>query len=260
MQQSQSIAINTSPLKIKDILPKQTNEQTEQTNEQTNEQTEQIEDAKETRELIIKDVPKSVLENIENTEEKRRMINLIQKYQDSSRFGKIVKYELGFKQNFIELSEKSETELDNILQRIRIHLDNKNLDKFYENMATTVAITYEQVLSPFYPIDGFSDLLLDNDDFWNSYERFRIESEFPSVNPTTQMLFMIAQLTVIAHHTRGSYEESEPYEMQPPKQSLETIIEEIENPQTLETKTNETKPNEIEINKPPEPLLLGQKL
>ena len=231
MPQSTDIQINTSPLKLKDIMSPTATE-TEQQNEEIEQQNEEIaqEDAQQT-EKLLNNMPTSALQNIENTEEKQKLINTIQKYQDSSRFGKAVKFELGFKQNFVELSEKSENELDNILYRIRRHLDNRNLDKFYENMATTLAVTYEQVLSPFYPIDGFSDMLLDNEDFWNSYERFRIESEFPSVNPTTQMLFMIAQMTVIAHHTAPQYTQDEPYVMEPPR-SLETIIEEIEQPQT----------------------------
>ena len=227
--------------------------QTEPTNEPTNEPT--IEESEPP--INIKDIPKNILENVENTETKQKLIFTIQKYQDSSRFGKIVKYELGFKDTFTELSEKPENELENMLHRIRTHLDNKNLDKFYENMATTAAITYEQAMSLVYPIDGFSDLLLDNEDFWNSFERFRIESELPYVNHTTQMLFMIAQFTIIAHHTRNS-EPTEPYEMKGPE-SLETIMEEIEQPtnELVITDTDTTKQNtenEIEI---PKPINLG---
>ena len=193
----------------------ETNESIQETNEPT---------------ITAQDIPNNILDKIDNTENKKKLIFLIQKYQDSMRFGKMVKYELGFKETFAELSEKSELDLENMVHRIRTHLDNKHLDKFYENMATTVAITYEQALSYMYPIPNFSDMLLENDDFWNCYERFRIESEFPSVNPLTQMAFMIAQTTIIAHHTgqiEPSDEESINMENPPP---LETIIEEIETP------------------------------
>ena len=186
--------------------------------------------------LDIKHIPTSELENIENSESKQKLIFTIQKYQDSSRFGKIVKYELGFKQSFVELSEKTESELENILNRIRSHLDNKNIDKFYENMATSVAITYEQVLSPMYNIDGFTDLLLDNEEFWTCWERYRIESEFPAVNATTQMMFMVGQMTIMAHHLALNPEEHD--EMIPPP-PLETILEGIENPSNATPPPNE---------------------
>ena len=254
MPDSASISINTSPLKLKDIMNPQT-EQKPVENEVTEQKTEQVAQENVETEQMLKNVPTQALEQIENTEAKQKLIHTIQKYQDSSRFGKIVKYELGFKQNFVELSEKTESELENILHRIRSHLDNKNLDKFYENMATTLAISYEQILSPFYPIDGFSDMLLENEDFWNSYERFRIESEFPSVNPTTQMLFMIAQLTIIAHHTQPQDTDGE-YEMQGPDKSLETIIEEIEPPTELKPPENDKVITDVE--KPT--FSLGQKL
>ena len=218
--------------------------------------------------LDLKHIPSSELEHIENSESKQKLIFTIQKYQDSSRFGKLVKYELGFKQTFVELSEKSESELENILERIRTHLDNKNLDKFYENMATSIAITYEQALSPIYNVDGFSDMLLDNDDFWNCYERYRIESNFPSVNPTTQMLFMIAQTTIMAHHLALNPDEHDRMEEPPP---LETILEGIEPEATptptqtpvidiidndKKTDTSETEQKELDV----EPVTLGQRL
>ena len=210
-------------------------------------------------EIDVKDIPDNILQTVENTESKRNLIFKIQKYQDSSRFGKIVKYELGFKETFVELSDKSENDLENMLHRIRTHLDNKNLDKFYENMATTLAITYETTLSPFYNIDGFSDMLLENEDFWNSYERLRIETEFPSINPTTQMLFMIAQLTIIAHHTRDiEYEDDKPHIMEAPPE-LETIIEGIEEgSDVVITDPDDNSSNNV--TEAPPPISLGQTL
>ena len=216
MQQSNSININSSKLKLDKIFKPES---------QDNETDAKTESETDTPTIDIKHISPSELEHIENSESKQRLIFTIQKYQDSSRFGKIVKYELGFKQNFVELSQKSESELENVLERIRSHLDNKNLDKFYENMATSIAITYEQAMAPIYNIDGFSDILLDNEDFWNCYERYRIESNFPSVNPTTQMMFMIAQTTVMAHHYAMNPEEHDTMEPPPP---LETILEGIE--------------------------------
>ena len=240
-------------------------QQEEKTNE-TQEQPSETQEEPDLKPSDIRDIPTNVLETIENTETKKKLIFTIQKYQDSGRFGKIVKYELGFKDSFSELSERSEMDLENILHRIRTHLDNKNLDKFYENMATTLSITYEQAMSLVYPIDGFSDMLLDSEDFWTTYERLRIESEFPSVNPITQMLFMIGQLTIIAHHTRTEYESSdEQYKMEEPH-SLDTILEGIEEKPILsedyvivDKDTVETS-SSSEPKEPPKPVSLGQTL
>lgn len=223
---------------MKDILKPPTTESEEQPSEEQPSQEPVVEEPT----ITVKDIPDNILDKIDNTENKKKLIFLIQKYQDSVRFGKMVKYELGFKDTFPELSEKSEMDLENMVHRIRSHLDNKHLDKFYENMATTVAITYEQAMSLVYPIPDFSDLLLDNENFWNCYERYRIESEFPSINPLTQMAFMIAQTTILAHHTGHTQDmiEEDEYVMQEP-QPLETILEGIEPPQeaTEETKKNE---------------------
>ena len=236
----------------------QNDEETVTQTEQTESKTEQ--EVEEPPAININDIPVSTLNEIENTEEKKKLIFTIQKYQDSLRFGKTVKFELGFKKSFTELSEMSEVDLENMLYRIRRHLDNKNLDKFYENMASTIAITYEQSLSMIYPIHGFSDMLLESEDFWNCYERYRIESEFPSVNPLTQMCFMIAQYTLIAHHTPSSDDE---YVMEDPLpvQQILASIEEEPTKQTKQTEPVEIKPTEKTKQTEPveiKPVSLGQ--
>ena len=137
----------------------------------------------------------------EDIDKKQQLIFKIQKYQDSARFGNIVKNQLKFNQTYDELTDMPIENLDNMLARIRIHLDNKNLDKFYDSMLTSMCLTYEQLVSLVYDIDGFTDILLDdNETFMNCWERFKIENNFPAVNPTTQMLFMIGQATIMAHH------------------------------------------------------------
>ena len=258
MQQSKNININSSPLKLDKIMKAPSPQANENETKETD---------NEPLKVDLKNIPAHELESIENSEAKQKLIFTIQKYQDSNRFGKIVKYELGFKESFVELSQKSESELENILHRIRSHLDNKNLDKFYENMATSLAITYEQAMSTIYPIDGFSDMLLDNEDFWNSYERYRIESNFPSVDSTTQMMFMIVQTTVMAHHFAMNPEEHDAMEAPPP---LETILEGIE-PQPTPPRTEiiitddddtDTKTNvsETQTEQHIPPVSLGQRL
>ena len=175
---------------------------------------------------LAQEAPKDILKRIdEKPEVKQNLIFKIQKYQDSRLFGEIVKVQLGFKQSFDQLNEKSSEELENMLSRIRIHLDNRNLDAFYERAAESAAYLYEGAVSTVYDIDGFADLLLDSDDFWSIYERFKIENNFPIVNPTVQLAFMIAQSTIMAHNLAVNQETKDRMSPPPP---LETILEGIE--------------------------------
>ena len=161
----------------------------------------------------------------ENIDHKQQIIFKIQKYQDSRRFGHIVREQLKFNQPYDELDKMPIENLENMLSRIRIHLDNKNLDRFYDSIVKSGAVAYEQIVSPFYDIEGFADILTENEEFWWTWERFKIENNFPAVNSTSQMLFMIAQATLMAHHMPREYE---PTEMQPPP-PVDTIIANIEN-------------------------------
>ena len=146
---------------------------------------------------MVKNPPLSQFE----IDEKQEIIFKIQKYQDSARFGNIVRNQLKFNQSYNELEAMSTEQLQNMLSRIRIHLDNKNLDGFYDGLVKSAAVAYEEVVSRFYDIYGFSDLLLeDNEPFWNSFERFKIENNLPAVNHNVQLLFMIGQATIMAHH------------------------------------------------------------
>ena len=181
---------------------------------------------------------KEIIQRVENPpptrediDTKQQIIFKIQKYQDSRRFGHIVREQLKFNQPFDVLNEMPIENLENMLSRIRIHLDNKNLDRFYDSVVKSGAVAYEQIVSPFYDIEGFADILTENEEFWWVWERFKIENNFPAVNPTSQMLFMIVQATLMAHHMPR---EEEHTEMKPPP-PIETIIANIENdtPTTL---------------------------
>ena len=209
---------------------------------------------KEVMDAIDKDIvdPKKV-------EDKQRIIFTIQKYQDSKLFGDIVKNELGFKQSFSELNDTTMEDLHNILSRIRIHLDNKNIAKFYDSIATSLAITYESVVSPFYNVEGFSDMLLDNEEFWTIFERFKCDNELPSINPSAQLLFIIAQTSLMAHHLPPPDDD---YEMQAPP-DVDTIIKDLdimpsihEENEIVEVKKQEVKEPKKEI----KPLKIGSLL
>ena len=123
----------------------------------------------------------------------------ILKYQSSKRFGPTLKKD--FKINYTRetLVRKSPDQLELILHRIRNFLNSRNLDAVFQHMATTCAIGYEKTVTPFYNIDGFSSILLQNPDFWDCLERWKIERELPNIPPHLQMLYIVASTTITAH-------------------------------------------------------------
>lgn len=131
--------------------------------------------------------------------DKESLIMKIQKYQSSRRFGQIITKELKISQSREQLIKLSIDRLENILHRIRLHLNNRNLDSIFENMAVTCAKGYEASITPFYNIEGFSELLLNNPGFWDAFERWKIEREMPNIPPGIQLAYIIASTTITAH-------------------------------------------------------------
>ena len=123
----------------------------------------------------------------------------VQKYQASKRFGETLKKDLKISYSRDQLSRMSCDKIEGILHRIRTFLNSRNLDAVFSHMASTCAVGYERTLSPFYNIDGFSDILLSNPDFWDTLERYKIEKELPNIPPHIQMLYIIFSTTITAH-------------------------------------------------------------
>ena len=124
---------------------------------------------------------------------------IILKYQQSKRFGPILKKDLKLNYTRDTLSRKKINQIEVILHRIRSFLNSRNLDAVFEHMASTCAIGYEKTVTPFYNIDGFSQILLQNPDFWDCLERWKIERELPNIPPHLQMLYIVASTTITAH-------------------------------------------------------------
>lgn len=131
--------------------------------------------------------------------EKEKMISKILKYQDSKRFGDRIKKGLGIKYTRTQLLKCSNDNLDSILYRIRIFLNNSNLDAVFDHMVRYTAKGYEDFVSNFYDIEGFSDILLSNPAWWDLVEKYKIEQEMPDIPPSLQMVYIIASTTYIAH-------------------------------------------------------------
>ena len=131
--------------------------------------------------------------------EKEKMILKILKYQESKRFGERIKKGLGIKYTRTQLLKCSNDNLESILYRIRIFLNNSNLDAVFDHMVRYTAKGYEDFVSNFYDIEGFSDILLSNPAWWDLVEKYKIEQEMPDIPPSLQMVYIIASTTYIAH-------------------------------------------------------------
>ena len=124
----------------------------------------------------------------------------ILKYQASRRFGQAVTKELKINYSREQLVKFSVDRIEKILQRIRLHLNSRNIDAMFEHLATTCAIGYEKTISPFYDITGFSELLLANPGFHDALERYKIENNsIPDIPPGMQLVYIVATTTLAAH-------------------------------------------------------------
>ena len=136
-----------------------------------------------------------------DTQEKSKLIYQILKYIDSPRFGTYIKKTLKISPNYNSLLKKSIKNLNETLDRIRINLDNRNLDGFYQSMLVNATLSFETMMENFYSIEGFSDSLMNNPHFLDSVERYKIENigKMPSIPPSLQMIFIMSQTAMICH-------------------------------------------------------------
>ena len=131
--------------------------------------------------------------------EKEDQIMKVLNYQNSSRFGNQIRKELKFNFTREQLTKKTLEQIDNILYRIRNFLNNRGLAGIYEQMVRTTAVGYENLVSEFYDINGFSELLLNNPAFWDAFEMWKVERTLPDIPPSFQLMYIVASTTMIAH-------------------------------------------------------------
>jgi hypothetical protein len=131
--------------------------------------------------------------------DKETLMMRIQKYQSSRRFGKLITKDLKINYTREQLVKMSVDRLNTILHRIKLNLNNRNMDAMVKHMATTCALGYETTVSQFYDITGFSDLLLANPGFHDALEIWAIEREMPDIPPGLQLTYIIASTTLAAH-------------------------------------------------------------
>lgn len=133
------------------------------------------------------------------TDNKEEIIMKILRYQNSKRFGDYINKTLKIKYSREQLSKISVDRLESILHRIRINLNNRNVDAMIDSMVQTCAVGYEHTISNFYDITGFTELLLNNPGFHDAVERYKCECQMPDIPPGLQIGYIVASTTLAAH-------------------------------------------------------------
>lgn len=182
------------------------------------------------------------IENELQEPERQNLIHIIQKYQSSERFGTFIRSELKITYTAEALSKKTIPQLQSILDKIRLHLDNQNLNKIYDSVLFSSTAFIETMSKPIgVNVDGFSTLLLENEEFLNCWERIKCETVMPTVPSHIQMIFILGQTYFLAYAINKQKDYKAPPEVQ-------EVIDEVLNEN--ETKTNESKEKEDIIEKP----------
>ena len=168
--------------------------------------------------------------------ERQKLIHIIQKYQSSERFGKYVRSELKISYTAESLSKKTTSQLQAILDKIRLHLDNQNLNKIYDGALFSSTAAVEAFSKPLgINVDGFNTMLMNNEEFLNCWERFKCESVMPTIPSHVQMCFILGQTYFLAYAINKQKEYKEPPE-------VTELINEID--KEFESKTDKTSSDE----------------
>ena len=123
----------------------------------------------------------------------------IQKYQNSTRFGRYVQDDLGVQYSIKQLEQMSEEELESILCRIRVNLSGRNMEKIYERLLQTMTFTMETAVSPYYECKGLTQNLMTNQEFLELFEQWKIEQDLPEIPLTLQIAYMMIGTIVMTH-------------------------------------------------------------
>ena len=139
---------------------------------------------KEVTNLLKKNSRSSKKTTDENeVEEREKIIWKVRRYLSSKKFGEYLTKELGIKYSQAQLRKLKLTSLRNLLHRIRIAVDMKNVDAIYDKMVFHGTFVVEKALSPIYNIDGFTENLHRNEEFQCGMEKLKIEAELPHIPP-----------------------------------------------------------------------------
>ena len=182
--------------------------------------------------------PSSKNNKKEISAERQMLILKIQKYQNSPRFGDYVRKQLKINFNNDQINKKSIKQLENTLSKIRVNLDNRNVDKIMDSMVTHGLLVLEKGGKTIgFNIDGTASSLMDSDDFLNAFERFKIDEcgVIPKMPLKLQLLYMISSTMMVQYHINQQIVKSDKPEPLGPAQM------EMQGPQMLDDAPDEVK-------------------
>jgi len=132
---------------------------------------------------------------------RQALILKIQRYQNSERFGAFVKKELHINHSVAKLQQMTTEKLENLLIQIRLALDQRGIDHFFDVLATSGVVGLEKCVNPVYECSGFGQRLLANEQFWDCYERIKLEYTMPNIPPHLHMMMLIGTTMVLTHES-----------------------------------------------------------
>ena len=139
-----------------------------------------------------------------NQESHRRQLQIakILKYQESKFFNPLLKKSMKLSHTHETLSKKNNEQLEAVLNRMRVCLDQQTVHSFYNNLAEQGTVMTEKLLQNVYNIDGFAEDIKNNEHFWITFERFKIESDLPTI-PIGFQLAQVLFTTAVVQHERN---------------------------------------------------------
>lgn len=123
----------------------------------------------------------------------------IGRYQNSKRFGTLIKKELKINHSNSTLNNHKTSTLESHLVRIRFTLDQKHTDYMMDSLAHNGIIALEKVVSPMYDCEGLSESINNNDEFWDVFERYKCELTLPTIPAPLHMAAIISSSIAIQH-------------------------------------------------------------
>ena len=141
-------------------------------------------------------------ENSQDSHKRQLQIAKILKYQESKFFNPLLKKSMKLSHTHETLSKKNNEQLEAVLNRMRVCLDQQTVHSFYNNLAEQGTVMTEKLLQNVYNIDGFAEDIKNNEHFWITFERFKIESDLPTI-PIGFQLAQVLFTTAVVQHERN---------------------------------------------------------
>lgn len=152
---------------------------------------------------IIKEIVKEV-PNEDEVKEHQEHVIMLSRYGQSKRFADYLK-SMGFVLSVDKLQKKPLQELKELLNRVRVSLDNKNTSNFWNNMVfggigTVEALAVNSRLNEKIKLRGVTEVLQQDHTFLDLIEQLELESQIMSyTSPQMRLTYTVINACVKCH-------------------------------------------------------------